>query len=307
MNFLEFLGLFSSESPPQIKVTDSQRYIQLGDETIPVNGEGVVEFPEHNISVIGDKDGATPRFFFADGGELTAHKAASAELQASGSTTPNECLLDELGTVFTRSDVLESQVELLNMLDQHRSIIRRLRKILQAHRRDDIIGLVTSASIIRREDELANKARISYLRGRLSSTCGTRGSMIYNLFRSGILENEIVTAVSNVDGDTLIRDAEGVATPFLEYWDSVLIKGYPSAYFVKFGDSESEILAEVTERLNQSNIAEVRIFSRSSPRNKVVRACCELGKNDLEVVDIAKYKLGHDNAITATVRRPTGS
>jgi hypothetical protein len=305
VTFQEFFSILSglaSKLPPLIKYEDNRKYIQLGDKSIQVNDKGVLDLREQEVKVVGDKDGGTPRFFLPDGSELTAHTEPHPRLLASGSSTPNQSMLDDLGKVFTRADLLEPQVALLNLYDHHAKIIGRLRRILQSRRRDDIIGLVTSASIIRLEDERVKKQRISNLRTRLTAVCGSRGSMIYNLFRSKILELEVIPGLSRDDMVMTLPSTDGEEQPFLDYWDSALIKGYPSAYFVKATDTAKEILSETTWRLDSPHVNEVRIFSRKTSRNKKTLDYCKSLASNLRIVNCAEYQLGHHAAITVVVR-----
>ena len=88
--------------------------------------------------------------------------------------------------------------------------------------------------------------------------------MIYNLFRSGIIEGEIIPHLQKITKAYKIH--EETRRQFLIYWYDIIAEGYPTAYFVKEMDSKEDIYKELNWRFDRGE-KRVTVYSRSSERN----------------------------------------
>lgn len=173
--------------------------------------------------------------------------------------------LDVQQKIFTRRDIAEPEIQCLYQMREHEKIIRAFQPLLAKERPADLGALTAAATLIRLEDRNRNQTAYEIFHAQLCQRFTRRGAMIYNLFRSKILEREIMPDLLEVPENYVAN---------LEKWDTYLMKGYPTAWFVSSNARENELVAELDWRFAES-IASVRVFARTEKRNKRVLGQCE--------------------------------
>lgn len=225
----------------------------------------------------------------------------------SGNKQDNIKSLDVDKKVFTRTDIGNAQITLFDIDRKHESIIKKLKPLLRNHQGGKDLGaLLASSSVIKVEDKREDMDLNLQLHEGLNRAFGSRGAMIYNLFRSDILQHEILNHVNK-----LVRAYKNVSDQrihFQVYWDSIISRGYPSAYFMKHNDSKDNLFKELSWRHNGDCVA-VFVFSRKADRNQDTLTWCKefALSHKFECKVVKRYQLGFTPAIKIRIRKRSHS
>lgn len=218
------------------------------------NGEIVLGGEKSKIQLIKGTDGL-----------LRLHNKNTNLEGISDQADENVNMLDNQEKIFTRSDLAEIQLELLNIDEKHEEIIKIMRPVLAFHKGGNDIGaLIASSAIIQAEEKKEDFDLVKRMSSKLQTCYSSRGAMIYNLFRSEILENEILPHLEKLK--RVYDVSEEVNLNFLIYWDGIIEKGYPTAHFVTTYDTEKTLLKEIKWRLERG-VKNVVLYSRTTRRN----------------------------------------
>lgn len=296
------------------KLSWKEFFVELAKNThlINVNIENKVEtlnLGGHSITISGNKGhiAGLGNFELVPDGKGGMHpKVFESEVEPISDNLENNIQsLDSDRKVFVLADIAEKTIQVSKPIStRQESIIHELKAAL-AMRPKDLGALLIAAQIIRIEDE-RNHKNISIaenFRQQLSLCYLQRGNMIYNLWRSDILANEILPHLKRQK--ELISDSQNqFPSVFLAYWDGILSRGYPTAHFVGRGENYKEFERELSKRFLISTIGNVRVFSRTDERNRIVHDWCQkyvAQKSDFQFSTGKTYRLGFGHAIIFTV------
>ena len=286
--FFEFIDALSKIH--LVKVDVHVDKIELGDKTYNIENGFVILGEDVKLKISRDEKGNVS--FIKDGANISTTKESKKE---------NVHLLDTEKKAFSRADISEIQIGYMSIEKQHESLIKKMKPFLDGYRNNiDIASLLIASTIIRFEDgEQKNEYLISTYFKNLDFYKDV-GRMVYNLFRSGILEGEIIPLIDKL---TSIYDFNTARQNFLTQWHDIIGGGYPTAYFVQFWDDENKIFSELNWRFNRK-VSFVDVFSRGNVRNKRNRNHClnYCKKHKGFEVEIGKpYKLGLTPALKVKV------
>src|SRR3989338_120237 len=282
-----FLAL-AKHIPPLIKVdTKIENNFYIGKTVVPMkDGKMIIDNREIKVAEVEDD-------------KLKAIDIDGTEIELYGkSKTDNIKRLDIQGRVFTRSDIADSQLEYLKIDKGYEAIIKRLKPVLSTPTHmADLGALVSSSAIIKIEDNEQNVGQAKDLHTKLAIGYRRRGLMIYNLFRSTILQVEVLNFLNGLK-KKYKNNYEEIKPIFLPYWDSILEEGYPTAYFVTGEDNREKVYSEIIKRFNKG-IKCVRIYSRTNKRNKDTEQWCRKFASDYKCNcnKVREYKLGSTPAM----------
>lgn len=295
MNLQEFLiKIVSNFKPFQTDVNIENLTVPIGGKHYKVK-DGMLMIDEgesSNIQVIKDSD------------EFVRLKIKNTELEGvSKDKDENIEMLDEKEKVFTRADLGGIQLEYLNIEEKHEEILKRLKPILLFHEGGKDLGALLSAgAIIQLEDKREDEEQIRNCHSKLYTCYKSRGTTIYNLFRSEILENDILQHLEKLE--KVYSNSEELKEKFLSYWDRIIESGHPKAYFMAYWDTMKKMFEEINWRLNKGS-KHVVIYSRRKQRNKETEKWCEefakQGNYDLEKSEV--YNLGFTPARKFTITK----
>lgn len=210
--------------------------------------------------------------------------------------------LDKDKKVFTRADIGSIQVPFLSIEEEHERLIKFLKPYLTDYRQNlDLGGLLIASSIIRLEDSRGDKEIISkYYRD--LHLCGKVGHMIYNLFRSGILEKEIIPSLQKII--ETYDSPEEIKRQFLTSWYAIISIGYPTAYFANDSDSRQDFYKEIHWRFDRGE-KKITVYSRHSGRNTKVKKWLDRLKRKKEILlkPSKVYTIGYSKAIKFEVTK----
>ena len=182
-----------------------------------------------------------------------------------GSASERVCFLDNGKKLFTRSDIAEREIQFLQQMREHEKIVQSIRPLLGKERVSDLGALIVAATLVRIEDRADPDPSVyAHFHDQLCERYGRRGTMVYNLLRAGILQKEIIPSLLAAPTDYVEA---------LEKWDSYLMKGYPSAWFVQSHSTEKQFSVELDWRFAEK-VRLVRVFSRTEKRNAKAKATC---------------------------------
>ena len=291
--FLEFLSKFK---PVDIKIKKEQHThnynIQFGDNIIK-SDKGIITLGDGNkILVQEDKDGNP--VFIKDETEITTVKENKED---------NIKLLDDDKKVFSRADISYIQLEFLSIEEKHEMVIKQLKPFLEDYRNNqDFASLLIASTIIRLEDsKQKNEQMITIYRHNLITSYKSIGRMVYNLFRSGILEKEIIPNTQRLQKAFPFDKAR---QNFLTEWHDIIQGGYPTAYFMQFWDDESKLFKEFNWRFDRK-VSYVDVYSRGDIRNNLTQNLCSsyIQKNPNFDMQVDKpYELGLTMAIKIRIQ-----
>ena len=289
-----FIDLVKNIRLFEVHVHNKVETLNIGGRSVTINGN------KGHVAGLGDFE------FVSDGKGGMRPKFLESEVEPiSGNPENNIHSLDSDQKVFVLADIAESAIHLSKPVSgRHECIIRELKPIL-AVRPKDLGALVLSAQIIRIEDErdTRNFPITEDLRHQLSTCFHKRGSMIYNLYRSDILLNEIIPHQKRQQ--ELIPDpSKHIQVAFLAYWDEILGKGYPTAHFIGWGEDYVAFERELNTRFLSPTITKVRIYSRTEKRNQLVHRWCQKyvgNKKGFNLSCGGTYRLGFSQAIIFTI------
>lgn len=290
-----FIELAKNTRLFDINIHTKVETINVGGRSVTINGN------KGHIAGLGD-------FKLVPDGKGGVHpKILESEVESISDNPENNIQsLDSDHKVFVLADIAEETIQVSKPIStRQESIIRELKPIL-AMRPKDLGALVITAQIIRIEDE-RDRQNISIaeeLRQQLSTCYRQRGNMIYNLCRSNILVNEILPHLER-QKELTSNSPRQFSSAFLAYWDEILSKGYPTAYFVGRGENYKKIEQELNTRFLNSTVGTVRIFSRTDERNKIVHDWClryVANKSGFQLSSGGTYRLGFGPAIIFTIR-----
>lgn len=184
----------------------------------------------------------------------------------------NVKMLDFQGKVFTRADIGVEQLDFLTIEKEHEAIIKKLKPLIKEHSNSADLGALLIASTMIKVEDRGEDADFSLkLRNHYRLCYKKRGSMIYNLFRSGILKSEVLNHLNKLK--KIYRNKQDFKMHFLIYWDSILEQGYPTAYFIREEDDCSSVHSEIRKRLN-SGAQRIYVYSRTIERNNNSEKWC---------------------------------
>jgi hypothetical protein len=163
---------------------------------------------------------------------------------------------------------------------------------------------VAASAIVRVEDTMDDHDLCVRLHTNYRGAYKVRGAMIYNLLRSDILETEVLKHLQKL---AKVFKSADLVKQFTLYWDSIIPRGYPTAYFAKASDSCEDLSGELNWRFSQDEKF-VRVFSRSSLRNKnVIDWCADYCRGrGFRSSRCKNYKLGFSEAIRITIYNKKG-
>lgn len=285
MTFKEFIDALSKWSP--IKIENN---FYLGKNVIPIRDSKIL-IDNREIDVKENKEGKLT--IDVDGTEVERFIKNKKE---------NIRKLDTEEQVFTRADIVEPQIETFNVDKEHEAVIKKLKPILSTHLYNNDLGALLSAStLIKVEDKKQNLDIVKQIDKNLSIGYGHRGRMIYNLFRSNILQIEVLNYLNKLK-EMFRGKPEEIRTHFLLYWDTIIANGYPTAYFVTKEDTEDRLSEEIKTRLDRGNKC-IRIYSRVQSRNKNTEKWCKKFAQDNQCNCKAPkaYQLGFTPAVRFTI------
>ena len=289
--------LISNFHPINVSPTTNIKNLNI---TIPINGR---EYKvEKGILIATDKPAENIQLEIDKLGFLRPVINGTSLEGIADSKSQNVNMLDKDQKVFTRSDISETQLALLNTDCEHERIIKKLKPILQAAGHSKDMGALLSASaIIENEDKKEDYKLCKLLHQRFNTCYGKRGAMIYNLFRSDILRIEVLGHLNNLS-NIYDKDKKVVAMHFLIYWDSILDIGYPTACFVKEEDRKTNINKEIRWRFKKG-AKRIYIYSRTKHRNtNILKWCKEIAADGGYSCKAFKpYQLGFTPAIKIRV------
>ena len=122
--------------------------------------------------------------------------------------------------VFTRADLAPTQLPLLTIEDEHEKLIKQLKPYLEEYHSGNYLGcLLITSTIIRMEDNKSTKKTIQYYHTKLADY-GKDAHTIYNLFRSGIMQREIIPHLQSIEKS--YSSHEERKKQFLIYWYAIL-------------------------------------------------------------------------------------
>ena len=302
LNLKAFLLKLASRLRPKINIKiepNIENNYYFGENVVFKDGKTTIDNREIKISKVEDNE---LKAVDIEGTEIESYAESKAE---------NIKKLDTQGLIFTRADIADSQLELLNIVKEHEAVIKKLKSILSTPTHiADLGALLASSTIIKLEDKGQDREQEIELHHNLAIGYKHRGLMIYNLLRSKILQIEVLSFLNSLK-KKYKNNVEDIRTIFLPYWDSILEEGYPTAYFVTKDDDQESISVEIIKRFNKGT-QYVYIYSRSAARNKTTESSCrKFAKNyKCQCKRVKVYKLGFTIAIkfkiTAKDWKPDG-
>jgi len=266
--------------------------VEIGDKSFKIENGFVVLGNEAKLKISKDEKGNP--IFLKDGTSISTVKETKKE---------NIYLLENEKRAFSRADISEVQIEYMSIEKKHETIIKKLKPFLEGYRNNwDMASLLVAGTIIRLEDaEQKNQYMITIYMNNLNFYKNI-GRMVYNLFRSGVLEKEIIPHAEK------LKEFYGIQKgrqQFLIEWHDILQGRYPTAHFMQHFDDESKLAKELDWRFNRQ-VDYVDIYSRGYIRNERTKelciAYCKKNKN-FEMNIGRPYKLGLTKAIKIRVQR----
>ena len=288
-----FLDVISKFKPVQVHVhfdqTNNIEKLQLGDSIEYKVENGFIHIGTNKIKIEKNKEGI--HFILPDGTKFS---------RLIENKEKNLIYLDKDKKVFTRSDISGLQIPFLSIEKKHEIIIKILKPYLENYRRNlDLGALLVASTIIRLEDGKEDKELIDKYYIRLHGF-KKEGHMIYNLFRSGIVEREIIPLLQKII--KAYKTHEETKRQFLIYWYDIIAEGYPTAYFVKESDHSGDIYKELNWRFDRGE-KKVTVYSRGSLRNSRIQTCLQKieKKGNVKLKYHNPYRIGFSRAIKIDV------
>ena len=235
----------------------------------------------------------TYEFLLPDGTKVT---------RPSLKSTDNVRYLSAEQRVFTRADLSPIQIPFLSINDRHENVIKILKPYLENYRGGlDLGSLLIASTVIRLEDSgCKDYETLSQYHLRLGDHPRV-GHMIYNFFRSGVLERDIIPYLHGLMKNYSSHDQ--IRQNFLIHWNSIIDKGYPTAYFVKQVDGIVSVQTELQWRFDMG-VKQVEVYSRSKDRNKSVIGWLDSLKSIMFFeYSVQTYALGATPAVTLNIKR----
>ncbi|MEK6833792.1 MAG: hypothetical protein AABY32_07150 [Nanoarchaeota archaeon] len=198
--------------------------------------------------------------------------------------------------VFTRSDISALQLPYLSIGQKHEEIIKILKPFLEEYRGNADLGcLLIASTIIKLEDKLEDKKLIHTYYDKLKIYKKV-GHMIYNFFRSGILEKRIIPHLRKIC-ESYNTNGE-IKRNFLIYWYDIIGSGYPTAYYANDQDTQQEFYNELNWRFDRGE-KNIEVYSRITKRNRRIRRWLKrLEKRGVIKFRESKiYRIGYSKAI----------
>ena len=291
ISFKEFLEILVKWTPVKVEVDKSIHIgkLDIGDKNFKVENGFITLGDKTQIKVQRDPSGQIN--LFKDGNQIKSIKGKTKE--------ENIKLLDEQKNAFSRTDISDVQFEFLDIDERHETLIKHFQPMLKGYRKNwDFAALLIASRVIKLEEEsVANKEKILQLQRHLNNSFENVGRMVYNLFRSDILEKEILPFLKG-----LIKGDGGKAKEnFLVYWYNIIDVGYPTAYFMSYEDmfDKYRLFKELDWRFDRGS-QYVDVFSRGRIRNKItIKSCldyCNKNKN-IQCEQGEPYELGYTVAV----------
>jgi hypothetical protein len=176
-----------------------------------------------------------------------------------------------------RERLLPFQSGIMNQPKWHKEILRRLKPYLNP---TDHEGLILAYTIIKREDEWENNPenfrRMVDLRAKFEKRYGENGKRIYNMARSGFIDELIFPSIEICESD--IEDEEKRKAEGRRIFYKFLNLN-PMNVYVNEENIDQGFLNEITLRLVKMNEPIVRIYARGKNWNRVASICQEYVKN----------------------------
>lgn len=273
--------------------------ISINNPTVKLGGQ---DYKVENGNIIFDIAGTETSIPLVKGEDgLYRPKIKGTELEGlADAKVENVKNLDQEGKIFTRADLGKPQLELLSPDKSGHALAKKLKPLIGNNNGGrDMAALVAAIAIVRVEDQRDDLELSISLHESFKSAFSARGAMIYNLLRSKILEGEVLNTI-----DKLARSYKGneLAVQFIIYWNSILDRGYPTAYFVRRNDNAAIWEKELRWRLD-AGVTLVRLFSRTGTRNKSVTtwAATFAKDNGLQLKEGKPYDLGFSPAVKLTL------
>lgn len=293
----ELLETIAKWTPIKINIDKSQHIesLRIWDNNLKVENGFITLGDGTKIKLQRNKKGELS--FFKDGTELKSVYGKDKK--------ENVKLLDKQKDVYSRADISDAQLEFLSVEKRHEIIISKFKPILEDYRMGwDMASLLVASTIIKLEESpQKNKNMVMRYNKDLNESYGNIGRMIYNLFRSGVLEKEILPYLEDLKRR---YDKEG-KSKFLSYWYGIIKEGYPTAYFMTYDDMFNPInlIKGLNWRFDRGSDY-VEVYSRGKVRNQKTIELCEkyCVENQQFKFKVSKpYQLGYTTAITVTIER----
>jgi len=294
---IEALSKLVPENIQLIKIDNHIEKFVLGNEEYNVEN-GFINVGGQKIKL--EKKEETIEFTLPNGTKLQRLRQDAKK---------NIKFLDTDKKVFTRSDLGGTQIPLLAIDEQHEKIIKKLKQVLEKYRNNTDLGcLLIASTIIKKEDKIENLENDEedieivsryYKKIKIYKKIG---HMIYNLFRSKILENEIIPHLEALQ--KAYKTLEEVKRQFLIYWYDIIEAGYPTAYFVKMMDNKEKLYKEISWRFDRGENS-IDVYSRTGERNHRVREWLAniQKKEKIKIKESKAYRIGNSVAIKFTAAK----
>ncbi len=266
--------------------------VDIGGKIYKIEDGAIILEDGNKVHFVKDDKGNP--IFLKDGTEISFPRESKNE---------NVKLLDKEQKVFSRADISEVQLELLTIEEKHEKIIKHFRRFLENYGENMHIGaLLIAGTIIRLEDAKNKDEGMIRIYNEKKKAYKEIGHMVYNLFRSKILEKEIMPYSEKLLKDYSLEEAKQI---FLVTWRGYITDGYPTAYFMQYDDNEVSLFKQFNWRFNRQ-VPYVEVYSRGNMRNKLTKKLCKLycEKNpDFKMEVKEPYILGLSNAIIIHIEK----
>lgn len=288
MSLKIFLEALSKWTPVKITIPVNIKNLTIGGKTFKVEN-GFLNVGDDAKLKIDRDDKGYPKFSHNDT-EIYGFLDNKKE---------NIKKLDVEEKVFTRGDITELQLGFLSIEEKHERAIKKLRPYLLDYRANwDLGALLIASTIIKYEDDRKDDELVKQYKTKLKTSYKKIGPMVYNLFRSDILLVEMIPHLEKLE--SMYSDFEEVKKNFLIYWYTIIAEGYPTAYFIQWGETEGRLSKEIKWRLDRGSKF-VDVYSRVAKKNTLTkRWCSKFIKREncyIDEKETKRYKLGFTPAL----------